>query len=30
MCHNLVSTYGHLEMTDEARRVQRYVRALTK
>jgi regulator of sirC expression with transglutaminase-like and TPR domain len=30
MCHNLVSTYGHLEMTEEARRVQRYVRALTK
>jgi regulator of sirC expression with transglutaminase-like and TPR domain len=28
MCKNLVLTYGHLEMTEEARRVQRYAAAL--
>ena len=30
MCNNLVNTYGHLEMTEEASRVQGYVAALTK
>lgn len=30
MCNNLVNTYGHLEMTEEAARVQRYVAALSK
>lgn len=30
LCQHLVNTYGHLEQTDEARRVQRYVAALAK
>ena len=30
MCNNLLNTYGHLEMTEEASRVQCYVAALTK
>jgi regulator of sirC expression with transglutaminase-like and TPR domain len=30
MCNNLVNTYGHLEMTEEAARVQRYIAALTR
>lgn len=30
LCQHLVNSYGHLEQTDEARRVQRYVAALTK
>jgi len=30
MCHNLVVTYGHLEMSQEAARVQRYVSALAR
>jgi regulator of sirC expression with transglutaminase-like and TPR domain len=30
MCNNLVNTYGHLEMTQEAARVQRYVAALSR
>ena len=30
MCNNLVNTYGHLEQTDEAARVQRYIAALTR
>jgi len=30
MCNNLVNTYGHLEMTEEASRVQGYVAALTR
>ena len=30
LCQHLVNGYGHLEQTDEARRVQRYVAALTK
>lgn len=29
MCRNLVMTYAHLESVEEARRVQRYVEALT-
>jgi regulator of sirC expression with transglutaminase-like and TPR domain len=28
MCNNLVNTYGHLELTEEAARVQHYVTAL--
>lgn len=30
MCNNLVNTYGHLEITDEAARVQRYVAGLSR
>jgi regulator of sirC expression with transglutaminase-like and TPR domain len=30
MCNNLVLTYGHLEMTDEASRAKRYAAALTR
>jgi regulator of sirC expression with transglutaminase-like and TPR domain len=30
MCNNLVNTYGHLEMTEDAARVHRYVAALSK
>ena len=30
LCQHLVNSYGHLEQTDEARRVQRYVAALSK
>jgi hypothetical protein len=30
MCQHLVNSYGHLEQTDEARRVQRYVAALAR
>ena len=30
MCNNLVVTYGHLEMTEEAGRAQRYVVALSR
>jgi regulator of sirC expression with transglutaminase-like and TPR domain len=30
MCNNLVNTYGHLEMTHEAARVQRYIAALSR
>jgi regulator of sirC expression with transglutaminase-like and TPR domain len=30
MCKNLVTTYGHLEETEEAARVHRYVTALSK
>ncbi len=30
MCHNLVLTYGHLEQSEEAARVQRYVSALAR
>jgi len=30
MCANLHQTYGHLEMTEEAARVKRYMMALTK
>jgi len=30
MCSNLVLTYGHLEMTEEAARVQRYVNVLSR
>jgi len=30
LCQSLVNCYGHLEQTDDARRVQRYVAALAK
>ena len=30
MCNNLVSTYGHLEMAEEATKAQCYVKALTR
>jgi len=30
MCNNLVVTYGHLEMTEDAARAQRYVAALVR
>ena len=30
MCNNLVVTYGHLEVTEEAARTQRYVSALSR
>ena len=30
MCHNLLTTYGHLELTEDAKRVQRYIMALSK
>lgn len=30
MCNNLVNTYGHLEQTEEAARVHRYIAALTR
>jgi len=30
MCRNLVTTYGHLEETEEAARVQRYLEALSR
>jgi regulator of sirC expression with transglutaminase-like and TPR domain len=30
MCNNLVVTYGHLELTEEAARAQRYVAALAR
>ncbi len=30
MCRNLVATYGHLEDSEEAMRIQRYVRLLSK
>lgn len=30
MCNNLVNTYGHLEMADEAAKAQCYVKALTR
>jgi regulator of sirC expression with transglutaminase-like and TPR domain len=30
MCNNLLNTYGHLEMTDEAARIQKYIAALSR
>lgn len=30
MCNNLVNTYAHLELADEAAKVQRYVKVLTR